>query len=108
MADYPTLDAAIASQVEIQDGKRFERADDGTARAVVTWSGEKRTWRLVHLLDATDAATLYAHYAAHIESTFNFDDPETATTYAVMYRSPPAISYPAPDLMSITVVLEEI
>lgn len=108
MADYPSITYTTDSSVEDMDGRLVERMDNGDLRAREMWGAVKAQWRLTHVVDTTDAATLRAHHAAHLDATFSFTDLDTGGTHTVAYLRPPRRAYLGGDMVRVTVELGEV
>lgn len=107
MADYPSIDYTIQSDVLAQGGHATERTDGGALKSRSLWSAVKRQWNLEHVVNSTDAAAILAHHAAHLSATFGFTDAGDSTAYTVAYADDPRVSYLGGDMRRIRVTLEE-
>lgn len=82
MPTYPTLRIAVDSDPEVLDGREESRADDGSVYVRNLYAADRYVFPVRHpALNASEAATLVAFYAANRTGTFDFYWPPDAYTY---------------------------
>ena len=89
MAAYPTtLPIAESFSDPARDGRQIDVTADGLAR-IRKLHDDRREFVLTHpVLNATVQATLMAHYAANLASSFTYTDPD-GVAYTVAYAGRP-------------------
>lgn len=90
MANFPTVNIDRTSKATFSDGRKVDRADDGSIKGVSIYSETAvRFDLLLAPLSATEKNSILSHYAADKESAFSFTWPDDASTHTVIYETRP-------------------
>lgn len=106
MADYPSLPVTEAYDQPARDGRLVDTAADGLSR-VRKLHDDRFDFELTHpVLTASQEATLLAHYAANLTSSFTYTNPD-GTAYTVAYAARPMPKWHNGGLKTYTVRLTQ-
>jgi hypothetical protein len=89
MATYGTFPQLISSTEEGIDDIKIDRATNGAVKARSFFAVRKRRWKLRHLLNATDLATLLSFYDSYRTAANTFVWVRDGSTYTVLFEGPP-------------------
>ena len=84
MPTYPTLNTAKGSKRIPRDGRKELVMGDGAGRVAKEYA-DKSDFELLHVLDATQAATFLSFYGTNATATFDYVFPEDGLTYSVRF-----------------------
>ena len=108
MSDFPSLrymtDESICEQ---QSGHEPVRATNGALHVRRMFTGEKRTFQLVFVVDAANRAALASHYSDNRDASFSFFWPDDRQTYTVSYSTAPQYAPMGPMMTRARVTLME-
>jgi hypothetical protein len=107
MADYPAFGQVIGTTPEYEDDIVVDRAVSGGAHGRAFYTGAKRAFTVVHMLNAADLATWEAFYAANRLLAVNFTWLKTNTAYTCLFAGPPKFDPGKPPLTQVSVKLRE-
>lgn len=106
MADYPDLPIRNTSTVSVNDGVKLSRADNGALRGVRSWTENKATLVLKHVLDADQRAVLDTFYAENATAEVTHDSP--LASGAFVFAGPPQYTLLSTTHTEATVKLEAV
>lgn len=89
MATYPTFDQLATSTEEFVDDLVLDRATNGSVKARAFYSARKRSWKVRHLLNATDLGTLLTFYDTYRLAANSFTWHRDDTAYTFLFDGPP-------------------
>lgn len=90
MATYPTLSQSYESDRQRLDGILTDEGGDGSLWVRQSYPTDKYAFTVIHIVDATQKATLEAFYSTNKALQFDlvFRDDMTAYTGCVFVKSP--------------------
>jgi len=65
VASYPSIEQRVGSKPTPQSGIRPDRASNGDIRTQILYSGDRKDFKVVHQVDATEKSTLDTFYATN-------------------------------------------
>ena len=65
MANYPSIAQLVGSKATPQSGIRLDRASNGDVRQQIIYSADRKDFKVVHQVDATDKSTLDTFYSTN-------------------------------------------
>jgi hypothetical protein len=96
MADYPAFPQLIGSQQGWADDQVNDVAVNGRPMARAFFDGKKRVFKIMHLLDNTDIATLESFYDTNRLLDFVFRWKCDGPQYNVMFDGAPKVDWGNP------------
>lgn len=110
MAAYPTFPQLLKGSERISDDDiTFERAIGGTGWGSAFYTAAKSRFKVAHVLNNTDLATLVTFYNTNRQTTFSFTWQKTATAYGTCMFTGPIreVGYESPGLTRVEVAIAE-
>lgn len=88
MAAYPSFPQLLASVREPVDDLDIDYSIAGNAKVRSYFTAVKNRFKVVHMLNATDLATLVTFYTTNRLLTFTFTWTKTSTVYTCLFAGP--------------------
>lgn len=110
MAAYPTFPQLFKESERVtEDDIAVERAIGGLAWGAAFYTATKARFRVTHVLNATDLATLRTFYNTNRQTTFSFTWQKTSTAFATCIFGAPLreVANLSPTLTKVEMVIVE-